>query len=256
MIKRVWAIARNIYLEGLRQKIFTIAVIFAMLLIVLSMFLGPFSLGETSKIIRDFGLGVSSLLGIFIIVTIGSAILYRDLERRTIYTIITRPIQPREIILGKFLGLCLLVFSITAAMAVIQQLVILMFEGRLDLHILLAPFFGCFEIMIMTGIMLLLASYSSSTFSSIMTVIIYVVGHASLDLKVFTETVKMPMLKFLSSAAYYLLPNLENFNLRLDVVYRQPLPADQIGYSVCYGLAYAIAVLYIAVIIFERREFK
>jgi len=256
MIKRAWAIARNIYLEGLRQRIFTIAVVFAVFLIGLSVFLGPFSLGEINKIIRDFGLGISSLLGIFIIVTIGSAILYRDLERRTIYTIITRPVRAREIILGKFIGLCLLVFSITAAMAVIQQLVILMFDGRLDLHILLAPLFGCFEIMIMTGIMLLFASYSSSTFSSIMTVIIYVVGHASPDLKIFAETVKVPVLKFLSNAAYYLLPNLENFNLRQDVVYRLPLPADQIGFSVCYGLAYTIVVLYIAVIIFERREFK
>lgn len=256
MIERVWAIARNIYLEGLRQRIFTIAVVFALLLVVLSVFLGPFSLGEISKIIRDFGLGVSSLLGIFIIVTIGSAILYRDFERRTIYTIITRPVRSREIVLGKFAGLCLLVFCISAAMALIQQLVILLFEGRLDPHILLAPLMGCFEVMVMTGVMLLLASYSSAAFSSIMTVIVYVVGHASPDLKLFAGTVKLPALKFLSNAVYYLLPNLENFNLRLEVVYRLPLPAETIVFSIAYGLAYTTALLYIAVLIFERREFK
>ncbi len=256
MINRIGAIARNIFLEGLRQRIFMIAVVFGILLIILSVFLGPFSLGEITKIVRDFGLGMSSLLGIFVIVTIGSAILYRDLERRTIYTIITRPIRPREIILGKFAGLCLLVISMSALMALIQQLVIMLLEGRFDPHLLLAPLFGCFEIMIITGVMLLFASYSSAAFSSIMTVIIFIVGHASPDLKLFAEAVKAPALKTMALAAYYLLPNLENFNLRLAVVYRLPLPADQIIFSIAYGLAYTIALLYIAVLIFERREFK
>jgi ABC-type transport system involved in multi-copper enzyme maturation permease subunit len=256
MISRIWAIARNIYLEGFRQKIFISAVVFAVVLVFLSVFLGPFSLGEISKIIRDFGLAISSLLGIFIIVTVGSAILYRDLERRTIYTIVTRPVRPREIIIGKFIGLTLLVISLSAAMALVQQLVIFMSEGRFDFHILLAPLFGGFEIMVMVGILLLFSSFSSATFSSVMTVVLYVVGHASPDLKLFADTVKSPLLKTAATAFYYLLPNLENFNLRLAVVYRLPMPADQVGYMVCYGFMYVILLLYLSVIFFENREFK
>lgn len=256
MIDRIWAISRNIFLEGFRQKVFTSAVVFAVILIVLSVFLGPFSLGEISKIVRDFGLAISSLLGIFIIVTVGSAILYRDLERRTIYTIVTRPIRPREIIIGKFLGLVLLVISLSFAMAVIQQLVILLSEGRLDLAITIAPLFNCFEIMIMTAVLLLFASFSSAAFSSIMTVTLYIVGHASPDLKLFADAVKSPFLKTVSTAFYYILPNLENFNLRLDVVYRLPIAADQAGYVISYGIIYVILLLFLSVIIFESREFK
>ena len=256
MIDRIWAICRNIYLEGFRQKVFTSAVIFAVILIVLSVFLGPFSLGEISKIVRDFGLAISSLLSIFIIVTVGSAILYRDLERRTIYTIVTRPIRSREIVIGKFFGLVLLVISLTFAMAIIQQLVILLSEGRFDLAIMIAPLFNCFEIMIMTGVLLLFASFSSAAFSSIMTVILFIVGHASPDLKLFADTVKSPFLKTVSTAFYYILPNLENFNLRLDVVYRLPMAADQAVYVISYGIIYIVLLLFLSVIIFESREFK
>jgi ABC-type transport system involved in multi-copper enzyme maturation permease subunit len=256
MIDRIWAICRNIYLEGFRQKVFTAAVVFAVILIVLSVFLGPFSLGEISKIVRDFGLAISSLLGIFVIVTVGSSILYRDLERRTIFTIVTRPIRPREIIIGKFLGLAMLVISLVFAMSIIQQLVILLSEGRLDLPILVAPLFYCFEVMIMTSVLLLFSSFSSAAFSSIMTVVLFIVGHASPDLKLFADTVKSPFLKTISTVFYYLLPNLENFNLRLDVVYRLPLPADQALYVVCYGIMYTVLLLFLSVIIFEGREFK
>jgi ABC-type transport system involved in multi-copper enzyme maturation permease subunit len=256
MIDRIWAICRNIYLEGFRQKIFIAAVIFAVVLIVLSVFLGPFSLGEISKIVRDFGLAISSLLGIFVIVTIGSSILYRDLERRTIYTIVTRPIRPREIIIGKFFGITLLVISLVFAMSVIQQLVIFLSDGRFDFLILIAPLFFCFEIMIMTGILLFFASFSSAAFSSIMTVVLFIVGHASPDLKLFADSVKSPFLKTASTFFYYLLPNLENFNLRQDVVYRLPIHADQALFIVCYGIGYVVLLLFLSVIIFEGREFK
>lgn len=89
-----------------------------------------------------------------------------------------------------------------------------------------------------------------------MTVILFIVGHASPDLKLFADTVKSPLLKTVSTAFYYILPNLENFNLRLDVVYRLPLAADQAVYVISYGIIYIVLLLFLSVIIFESREFK
>jgi len=256
MISRVWAISKNIFCEGIRQRVLMLAVVFAIALVFLSVFLGPFSLGEISKIIRDFGLAVSSLLAIFIIITIGAAILYRDIERRTIYTIITRPIKTNEIILGKFIGLSLLVIVLVIMTAIIQQLVIFLFEIKFDPYILIAPLISIFEIMIMVGILLLFSSFSSSVFSSIMTIIFYIVGHMSPDLKLFADTVKAPGLKLLTKFFYYILPNLENFNLRTEVVYHLSLPRDQILFTISYGFAYTILLICLSVIIFEYREFK
>ncbi|MEO0162829.1 MAG: ABC transporter permease subunit [candidate division WOR-3 bacterium] len=256
MINRVMAILENTFKEALRQRIMLLLIIFSILLIVVSMFLEPFALGESPKLLRDFGMAVASLFGILVVIIIGSTLIHKDIEKRTIYTVIAKPVKRSEIILGKFLGLFLLIALLAGAMALIHQLVILVYEGRFDLSILLNLPFSLIEIMVLLGILLLFSSFSSATLTSIMGVIFYVIGHASPDLKLFADTVKVPALKYLAYGFYYILPNLENFNLRLELVHKLPIYTDQLLFSLCYGLIYTIFLLYLAVLIFEQREFK
>lgn len=250
------AILENTFKEALRQRIMLLLIIFSILLIVVSMFLEPFALGESPKLLRDFGMAVASLFGILVVIIIGSTLIHKDIEKRTIYTVIAKPVKRSEIILGKFLGLFLLIALLAGAMALIHQLVILVYEGRFDLSILLNLPFSLIEIMVLLGILLLFSSFSSATLTSIMGVIFYVIGHASPDLKLFADTVKVPALKYLAYGFYYILPNLENFNLRLELVHKLPIYTDQLLFSLCYGLIYTIFLLYLAVLIFEQREFK
>ncbi|MEO0137446.1 MAG: ABC transporter permease subunit [candidate division WOR-3 bacterium] len=256
MVNRVMAILENTFKEALRQRIMLLLIIFSILLIVVSMFLEPFALGESPKLLRDFGMAVASLFGILVVIIIGSTLIHKDIEKRTIYTVIAKPVKRSEIILGKFLGLFLLIALLAGAMALIHQLVILVYEGRFDLSILLNLPFSLIEIMVLLGILLLFSSFSSATLTSIMGVIFYVIGHASPDLKLFADTVKVPALKYLAYGFYYILPNLENFNLRLELVHKLPIYTDQLLFSLCYGLIYTIFLLYLAVLIFEQREFK
>ncbi|MEO0128855.1 MAG: ABC transporter permease subunit, partial [candidate division WOR-3 bacterium] len=194
---RILAIAENTFKESLRQRIMLLLIIFSILLIVISLFLEPFALGESPKLLRDFGMAVASLFGILVVIIIGSTLIHKDIEKRTIYTVIAKPVKRSEIILGKFLGLFLLIAILESAMALIHQFVILIYEGKFDLPILLNLPFSLIEIAVLLGILLLFSSFSSATLTSIMGVIFYVIGHASPDLKLFADTVKIPGLKYL-----------------------------------------------------------
>ncbi len=255
-MKRIKAVFENTFKEALRQRILALLALFALLLIIVSVFLEPFALGEAPKIMRDFGLAAASLFGVLTTVIIGSTLIHRDIEKRTIYTVLSKPIRRGEIVFGKFLGLGGLVALLVLAMLMIHQVVLFIYEGNFAPHLLIAFPFTIIEVSVILGILLLFSSFSSSTLTSIMGVIFFVVGHAMPDLKLFAESTKVEALKYIAYAFYYLLPNLENFNLRSELAYNLPLPADQIVFSVCYGLIYTMFLIYITTLVFERREFK
>ena len=253
---RIIAILENTFKEGIRQKILLLLVVFALLLIVISVFLEPFALGEAPKILRDFGLAAASLFGVLTTIIIGSALIHKDIEKKTIYTVLSNPVKRSEVIIGKFLGLSTLIFLLIAAMLLIHQLVIFLYEGAFDPVLLISLPFAIMETMVLLSILLLFSSFSSTTMTTIMGVIFFVVGHALPDLKLFADQTQAALLKGIAYAFYYVLPNLENFNLRIDLAYKLPLYGDQILFSVVYGFAYIILLLYLTKLIFERREFK
>ncbi len=253
---RIWALVENTFKEGLRQRILMLILLFSILVIIVSIFIGPFALGEAPKIIRDVGLAAASLFGVLVVIIIGSTLIHNDIEKRTIYTVITKPVKRSEIIVGKFLGLLLLIAILVCAMAVIHQLVIYILEGSFDLPLLIAIPFSLIEIMILLSILLLFSSFSTPALSAVMGIIFFIIGHASPDLKLFADQTHISTTRYLAYGFYYLLPNLENFNLRIDLVHRLPLHSDQVIFSICYGIIYTIFLLYLSVIIFEKREFK
>jgi ABC-type transport system involved in multi-copper enzyme maturation permease subunit len=253
---RVVAILENTFKEALRQRILVLLVVFAVILIVISVFMEPFALGEAPKIMRDLGLATASLFGVLTTIIIGSTLIHKDIEKKTIYTVLSRPVKRSEVILGKFLGLSALVFVLVLAMLLIHQVVLLISEGAFDLRLLISLPFTMLEIMVLLGILLLFSSFSSTTMTSIMGVIFFVVGHAMPDLKLFADQTMVPVLKSIAYAFYYILPNLENFNLRIDLTYGLPLYADMLTFSIAYGIMYIVFLLYVTTIVFEHREFK
>lgn len=253
---RVIAILDNTFKESLRQKILFLLIIFALLLIIISVFLEPFALGEAAKLLRDAGLAAAAIFGILTTIIIGSALIHKDIEKKTIYTVLSKPVKRSEVVLGKFLGLSSLIFVLVLAMLVIHQLLIFIREGTFDPILFISLPFTIIEVMVLLGILLFFSSFSSTTLTSIMGVIFFVVGHAAPDLKLFADQAQVVVLKYVAYGFYYILPNLENFNLRNDLVYRLPLHADQMIFSVCYGIIYIVFLLYITTLLFERREFK
>lgn len=189
-MERIIAISLNNFKESIRQKIFLIIIIFGILLLIISFFLFPLSVGEQSKIIRDFGLSIITFLNIVTLIIIGGTLIYKEIDKRTIYITLSTPCKREELVIGKFIGLFLVILINLIGMSILHQVLIFFTDGIFDPLIFIPLFSFLFEISIMIGIMILFSSFSSYLFSSFMGALIYLIGHSLESLKEFAEISK------------------------------------------------------------------
>lgn len=253
---RIRAIMVNTFREAIRDKILYIMLVFGLILIAGSRILVPLSLGEQWKIIRDVGLAAISAFGALISIVVGAELVHKELERKTIYSIIPKPIQRFQFILGKYLGLLLTLLGVVAIMTAGFFLIVFWVDRSFSPSLLGAIGFTYLELMVVTAIAVFFSTFCTPTLSAVFAFLMYALGHVSGDLKLLAE--KFPGLpaKKLSLLFYYLLPNLENFNIRGQVVHGSPISGEYVMFAIGYGLLYTMAVLALTVAIFQRREFK
>lgn len=255
-MKPVIAIARNTVREALRERIALVAVVFGLAMVVASQVLAPLALGEGKKIVTDFGLAGSSLLATFLAITLGTSLLHKELERRTIYSVMAKPVRRTEYLIGKFLGL----WSTGAALLVVTTLMVVavltvvyrdtpwLLAGSLALTLL--------EIGIVTAFVVFYSSFTTPGLAAFFTVTSLVAGNFAEDLLYFGTHGAGPALEIATTAAYWILPHLTVFNARGLVVHGTPVPPERVLFAVSYGLLYMGALLAAASAIFERREFR
>ena len=255
-MRPVIAIARNTVREALRERIAVVAVVFGLALVVGSQILAPLALGEGRKIVTDFGLAGSSLLATLLAITLGTTLLHKELERRTIYSIMAKPVRRTEFLIGKFLGL----WSTGAALLVVTTLMVIavltvtyrstpwLLTGSLALTLV--------EIGIVTAFVVFFSSFTTPGLAAFFTMTSLVAGHFAEDLLYFGTHGASPALEIATTAAYWALPHLTVFNARGLVVHGTPVPPERLFFAVSYGLLYMGALLTAACAIFERREFK
>src|SRR5260370_25105905 len=161
--RRVAAIARNAFREAVRDRVLYNLVVFALLLIAGAIFLGELSAGQEAKIIVDLGLSAILLFGVFIAVFVGVGLVYKEIERRTLYAILSKPVGRGEFLLGKYLGLCLTLLANVIVMGAAVSLALIYARRGWDPlagHIWPAILLIYVEFMIFTGVALLLSSFS------------------------------------------------------------------------------------------------
>lgn len=255
-MRKVIVIALNTFKEAVRDRILYTILAFALALIGGSVILANLSVGGEEKIIKDLGLASILIFGTLIAIFIGIGLVYKELDKRTIYTIIAKPIHRYEFILGKYLGLLLTLFVNVSVMALGLFLLVSLMEGFFHVGLLYAVLLIFVELMVITAVSILFSSFTTPTLSAIFTLSVFVIGHLSRDLKEFAAQFGGPTLKAVVFALYYLLPNLSNFNIKGQAVHGVPVPMSFIGFSILYGAFYLSALLLLAMLIFERRDFK
>ena len=260
---RIIAIALNTFKETIRDKILYNLLIFALLMIGSSVLLERLTLGERTKITIDLGLASISLFGALIAIFIGIGLVYKEIERKTIYTIVSKPIARYKFILGKFFGLLLTLLVNVAIMSV--GFIIILYAMRSTHHVavplnligmLEAIFLIFLELVLLTSIALFFSTFSTPTLSAIFSLSFYVIGHLSTDLKFFGSKSESIFVQKISSFAYYLLPNLENFNIKAEAAYNISVEPARIALVTGYGVLYTTIILLLATVIFQRRDFK
>jgi ABC-type transport system involved in multi-copper enzyme maturation permease subunit len=244
-------------------------VLFAVLLIGASYLIGQLTAGQDLKIIKDLGLSATSIFGLFIAVFIGIGLVWKEVERRSIYSLLSKPITRADFILGKYAGLVLTLFVNLAVMAVAlyavlgamtlfgpRSLVLALDAPPLDPRMLLAIALIFVELALVTALALFFSTFSTPILSAAFTLGLYIVGHFNADLKHFEQVVDSPVAAWLARALYYLLPNLAPFDIKALVVHGQPVAAGYVLVTLAYGVVYITLVLVAAVVVFARRDFK
>ena len=262
-------IAVHVFRDSVRDKVLYNLVLFAVLLISASYLIGQLTAGQDLKIIKDLALGATSIFGLFIAVFIGIGLVAKEVERRSIYTILSKPVRRHELVLGKYAGL-VLTLAINVAVMVAAMYAVLGYMSwveteefkrgweapAMDPAMLKAVFLIFVQLMVVTAMAVFFSTFSSPMLSAVLTFGLYVVGHFSADLRNFQEVVDSAPAVYLARALYYVLPNLAPFDVKAAVVHAQPVTFEYMALTTGYGLLYIAALLVLAVLVFTRRDFK
>ena len=256
VLRRIWAIARNTFRETLRDRILLSVLVVMILLIAFTLFVGSISLEQDSRMIIDFGLTAIYILQIFVAIFIGSMLIYKEVERKTFFLIIPKPVRREEIILGKCLGLTGTTVVVTM-LSTLTLLILLFMKGihGFTLSILVSVALSTLESIILILVSLLLSGLTSPILSAVYTTAFFMIGHSSEILRTLIASQTSLLSKYSLEAAYYLLPNLEKFNIRNDVIFAALPDARGMLAALLYACFYSGFIFMLARAMFAHKEF-
>ena len=256
MIGRIWAIGTNTVREAIRNKLLYTLLFFALLMIGTGVLISTLSYVEGGRIVQDVGLASIRIFTVGIAIFVGVGLIHGEVERRTIYTILSKPVGRGEFLLGKYLGLVLMVWMQLAIMAVAFLSVSWLMGAPVDLGHVAALGLTGVELMIMVAVATLFSAFTTPMLASLFSLGIYVLGHLTRDLRALGNQADVETIGAVTDAIYKLLPDLESFNLTIHAAHGLAIPAEQIWWPVGYGICYSLVLLSVAVFIFRRRDLR
>ncbi len=254
---KIWAIVINTFREAIRNKILYTVLLFVAVLLAAAAFFGSVTIGDQSKVIKDFGLFSLSFFGAVLTIITGVTLLNRELKQKTIYNILSKPVSRWEFMLGKHLGLTLTVSLLVAAMGVGLFGFVGVLEGRPDWLLFQGITLAVLEVVVLSSIVLFFSSMAvTTTLPGIFTLATYIAGHSIAYLTYFVqgEPSTGTLANYMVSAFSWLLPDLSLFNQNALIVYGTPVSGSHFSYALIYAVAYSIAALTLASAIFNNRE--
>ncbi len=255
---KVVAISINTFREALRNKILYSVVFFALLLVSISAFFGTVTIGDRSRVIKDFGLFSLSFFGAIITIIAGVSLLNKELKQKTIYNILSKPVERWQFILGKYLGLTLTVSILVALMGIGLVCFLGVLEGRVDWLMFQGIVLILLEVVVIAAISMFFSSLVvTTTLSGLFTLGAYIAGRSMSSVRYYMLHSEEPNEALLTLVHLLdkVLPDLSLFNMNDLIVYGSPVSGGSFLHAVIYCGAYSLVALVLAVLIFERREF-
>jgi len=252
---KIPAIAQMTFKEAIRDRVLYLLLFFALISLAFSRLLALLTVGDRIRIIKDVGLGSLSLFGALMAILMGTSLVYKEIDKKTIFTLLSKPIHRYQFLLGKYFGLILTLFIMLAAMSLIFLVILFFHTFTIEWKLLVAILFIFFELCLITAVAILFSTFSTPILSSLFSLCFYLIGHLSWGLEAPINKMKPGIGKTLTRALYTFLPDLENFNFKTEVVNNLPLPSQVYLPAVLYGFFYTLFVLALATLIFRRRDF-
>ena len=252
---KILAIGLNVFREAIRDKILYNLLFFAILMIAGAGLLSTLTVGERTKIIIDLGLAGINIFGVLIAIFLGISLVSKEIDKRTIYTILSKPIRRSQFLLGKYVGLLITLMVNTVIMSAVFAAALWYMRAPVPGEAFETIGMIYLELMVVTAVGLFFSTFTTATLSAIFTIAVYVIGHTSGDLLGVAKKASAGS-RWLLEILYYALPNLENFNFKGYASHLTPIPEHLIGFGLLYGLAYIALLLVFSIAIFQSREFK
>jgi ABC-type transport system involved in multi-copper enzyme maturation permease subunit len=261
-MRKIAAIAVNTFREAIRNKILYALLFFAVALIMASIVVARLSLHEEIRVIEDLGLAATSLFSVLIAVFVGVNLVYKELERKTVFFIIPKPIYRWEFLWGKLIGTSLTLAVLVGVMALVFFGVLMIMGGGVRVVLLKAVWLYYVEVLIISTVALFFSSFSSPFLSGLFTILVFVVGRLTPDIEMFIPRMGDEWLKSFTQAVMYCIPDLNLFNVSGAVVDGEWVSIHgefvtwlYVGKATAYGLIYGGIVMFLAMAVFRRRDF-
>ena len=258
MNARIVHIASNTFREAVRDRVLYNLIAFALLLSGAAILVGQISIDIEKLVVINLGLTAVSLFGVVIAIFVGIGLVSKEIEKRTLYTVLSRPVRRWEFIVGKFFGLAgtLVVNTFFMAIGVFGALLYVAHHyNKADAWILVAVYFIVLQFLMVCALALLFSSFSSPLLSAVFAFSLFVIGTFAEDLRGFAAMAH-GLSRWLATGAAYLVPNFSALNIVGSVAHEQPVAGHLILYNTAYALTYAVMALSGAVLIFEYRDLK
>lgn len=258
MISRLTAITLNTFREAVRDRVLYNLIIFVLILLASAPLFSQISIDIERLMLVNLGLSAISIFGVIIAIFIGIGLVAKEIEKKTLYTILARPVRRWEFVVGKYLGLVLTLVTNAAFMTIGFFGALLLYTRpltRSDASLLVAIYFILLEFLIITALTLLFSSFSSPIFSALFAFALFVIGTFSEDLKNFAS-MSHGISRWGASAASWVIPNFASLNVISQVAHKQPVGGSLVLFNTAYALLYSATVTLGAVLIFDRRNLK
>ncbi len=258
-MRKIVEIAKVTVREALRQKLAVNLLVFAVALVASSVVISSLTFGEQYRIIVDIGLTAMEVFGTLIAVFLGAGLVAGDVQRRTVYAIVAKPVSRTQYVLGRYLGLVATTTLNLAVMALVFVAVLAVYLGGLafvrETPLLVTLASLALQFAMIGAVAVLFSSFSTATLSAIFTLSLAAAGHLASDLVAYWGK-QGGASRLVGQLVYVLVPNLEALNLKEAMVYNDPLPARFLAVGFGYGVLYAAAVVAFSAGIFARRDLR
>ncbi len=256
MLTNITAIAKNTFRETIRDRILLSAFFVIVAIIVFTLFIASISLEQSTRMIIDFSVTAIYALQIFVAIFIGSMLIYKEIERKTFYLLLPKPITQIEIILGKCLGLTLTTIVVTLLSTFVLFGILFFKSGYVFfVPIIISLFLSTLEAFLLILVSILFSGITSPILASVSTVAIFIIGHAEGIFRYMFMTTKIPAIEMVTKAVYYVLPNLEKFNTRNDIIHGALPSPTMILISMLYVISYSLLLLMITHLAFRKKDY-
>jgi len=251
-MNRIIALAINTFREAIRARVLYVLIAVGLVIIGCSTVFAPMTMGEGPRITTDLGLTLIEVLGLLIITLLGTTIIYKEFERRTVMVLLSKPVRRHEFLIGKFLGMTMTLLLMVVVETLFVQAALWIGAGDPDIRIFWGAGMAFAMLTTLNAISTLFSSFAGPMVAAFLTFATFLAGKLIGDLVTFAELQRVAAVRYF----YYLLPNLASLDVRAEIVHHMAIEPGRVVLALAHGMSYSAAALILAVLAFRDREFR